>query len=288
MPAELRFCRNCGFRLGEGIAELNETIRFDSAHPQMVAGVAAASVAPRKRRRRMSGMTWIFVGLLVFFVGAAAFTAVVSPFKPHNRMIDIPKPPKSFVGVNGFDTAENGVTFERVDAPDTPADKAGLVGGDIITSFDGQQIHNDDEMADLLVRTPIGKTVDVEYLRDGEKKITKLTTVSEEEFRRLSKAFEKRPEGRAQFGYEDGDAERVAIPNTKMFGVKLNTILQSRPADIAGIKEGDVVVEFDGIPIRTTDEFLMRVRRSVPYSTVKVVLFRGDEKMEIPVKMGKQ
>src|SRR5215510_12907205 len=142
MPAELRFCRNCEFRLGEGIAELNETIRFDSAHPQMVAGAAAATVAPRRRRRRMSGMTWIFVGLLVFFVGAAAFTAVVSPFKPHNRMIDIPKPPKSFVGVNGFDTAENGVTFERVDAPDTPADKAGLVGGDIITSFDGQQIHN--------------------------------------------------------------------------------------------------------------------------------------------------
>jgi hypothetical protein len=32
----------------------------------------------------------------------------------------------------------------------------------------------------------------------------------------------------------------------------------------------------------------MRVRRALPYSTVKVVVFRGEEKLEIPVKMGKQ
>src|SRR5262245_33479612 len=243
MPAELRFCRNCGFRLGEGTAEYNETIRFDSTHVARAAAGMPAAPAPKKRRR-ISGMAWIVVGLLVFFVGAAAFTAVVSPMRNNARMINIPKPVKSFVGVNGFETAENGVTFDCVDAPDTPADKAGLVGGDIITSFDGQMVHTDDEMGDLLVRTPIGKTVDIEYMRDGEKKTTKLTTISEDEFRRLSKVFEKRPEGRAQFGYEDGDAERVTLPNSKLVGVKLNTLLRSRPADIAGIKEGDVVVEF--------------------------------------------
>jgi hypothetical protein len=36
----------------------------------------------------------------------------------------------------------------------------------------------------------------------------------------------------------------------------------------------------------------MRVRRSLPYSTVKLVVMRGEgdvkEKVEIPVKMGKQ
>ena len=77
------------------------------------------------------------------------------------------------------------------------------------------------------------------------------------------------------------------MPGTNIYGIKLNTILNSRPADLAGIKNGDIVIEFDGVPIRTTDEFLMRVRRAVPYSTVKVVVMRGEEKMEIPVKMGK-
>ena len=31
---------------------------------------------------------------------------------------------------------------------------------------------------DLMTKTPIGNTIDVEYMRDGEKKIAKLTTIS--------------------------------------------------------------------------------------------------------------
>jgi S1-C subfamily serine protease len=286
MPSELRFCRNCGFRLGTGIGDAGQ---FGSGS---MTGSASAPLAVPKKRRRMSGMAWIFVGLLVFFVGAAAFTAIISPSR-HNISTIIKAPVvKSYVGVDGFDTTENGVTFERIDAPGGPADKAGLVGGDIITKFDGQDVRDEDQMDELMVRTPIGKTVDVEYLRDGEKKTTKLTTISVDEFRRLTKEFEKRPEGRGQFGYEDGDAERVQVPGDKpgqkIYGVKLNTLLRSRPADIAGIKEGDVVIAWDDIPIRTTDEFLMRVRRALPYSTVNVTVIRGSEKLEIPVKMGKQ
>jgi len=47
-------------------------------------------------------------------------------------------------------------------------------------------------------------------------------------------------------------------------------------------------VEFDRIPIRTPDELLLRVRRAIPYSTIKLVVFRNGEKVEIPVKMGRQ
>jgi serine protease Do len=237
----------------------------------------------------MSGMAWVFVGLLIFFVGAAAFTAIINPIRNNAGRTSIIRTPvvKSYVGVDGFDTTDNGVTFGSVDAPNGPADKAGLVGGDIITKFDGQDIRDEDQMSELMERTPIGKTVEVEYIRDGEKKKTQLTTVAQDEFRRLSRDFERRPEGRGQFGYEDGDAERVQVPGKNIYGVKLGTILQSRPADIAGIKNGDIVIEFDGVPIRTTDEFLMRVRRALPYSTVKVVVMRGEEELEIPVKMGK-
>jgi S1-C subfamily serine protease len=286
MPAELRFCRNCGFRLGEGLAEYNETIRFDGSHAGIPA-VAAAGGLPRKRRRKLSGMTWIFIGLLAFFVCAAAFTAMVTPFRPHVQFT-APVAPRSYVGVNGFDTTDGGVMFDTVEAPDVPADKAGLVGGDIITSFDGQTVREEDEMMELLGRTPIGKTVDVVFIRDGETKTTKLTTVSKQDYDGLVRAFRNRPEGRAQFGYEDGDAERVEIPGTKLHGVRLDTILPSRPADLAGVKNGDIIIEFDGIPIRTTSELLSRVRRAIPYSTIEVTVMRGGEKLKIPVKMGRQ
>jgi len=35
--------------------------------------------------------------------------------------------------------------------PGGPADKAGLVGGDVITSFDGHQVRQANEMMNLLV-----------------------------------------------------------------------------------------------------------------------------------------
>jgi len=143
-----------------------------------------------------------------------------------------------------------------------------------------------------MVNTPIGKTVDIEYLRDGQKKTTKLTTISQDEFNRLKNVFEKRAEGRGQFGYEDNDAKRIKVPGMNIYGVQLNTILPSRPADLAGVKDGDIVIQFNDTPIRTEEEFLRRVRRALPYSTVKLTVMRGEadklEKIEIPVKMGRQ
>ena len=140
----------------------------------------------------------------------------------------------------------------------------------------------------LLRRTPIGKTIDIVYLRDGETKTTKLTTMSEEDSDRLSEEFANRPARMGRFGFDDDDTERVPIPGTKIFGVKLGDVSPSLPADMAGIKNGDIVIEFDGIPIRTPRELRERVRRAVPYTTIPVVVMRGEERLEIPVKMGRQ
>ncbi|HKO98628.1 MAG TPA: PDZ domain-containing protein [Pyrinomonadaceae bacterium] len=304
MPRELRFCRNCGFRLGEGSAEYTETVRFQNVPGAATAGNSAfpgASYSPpgalsasqggplKKRKRRLSGMTWMFLGLLIFFIAAAAITSIIRPIRQNIRdgIAQSAAAPRSYVGVHEFDTAEGGVMLDNVEPPGSPADLAGLVGGDIITTVDGQPVTTDDEMMDLLGRTPIGKTIELIYLRDGEQKTTKLTTISKAEFDRLLAEYRARPAGKGQFGYEEDDSERVPIHNTKMFGVRLDNISSSMPADMAGIKVGDIIIEFDKVPIRTTEELLWRIRRAIPYSTVTVVVMRGEERLEIPVKMGK-
>lgn len=303
MPRELRFCRNCGYRLGEGTAEYTETVRFANAAPGASPGNSAAGfnaygggpMAPfasgpvKKRKRRMSGMAWMFLGLLIFFVVAAGITALVKTSENVRVGISQRAAPRSYLGVDGLDTAENnaGVTFGSVSPPDSPADKAGLLGGDIITTFDGHAVKEEDELEDLLQTTPVGKTVDVVFIRDGETKTTKLTTVSREEFDRLNREFRRRPVGIGRFGYEEDDSERVPVPGTNIFGVRLDNISSSMPADMAGIRQGDIVIEFGGVPIRTPEELHARVRRAEPYSIVPVVVMRGTEKLEIPVKMGK-
>lgn len=304
MPKELRFCRNCGFRLGEGAAEYTETVRFQNAPPGTLPGnsagnfgyaggpLAASPVMARKRRSRISGTAKLFVALIVFFVLAGVFTSIVKRRAPRfgGAGVSAVLAPRSYAGVNDFKTAEGdvGVTFENIDTPGGPADLAGLVGGDIITTIDGQPVHSDDEMMTMMRRIPIGKTVDVVYIRDGETKNTKMTTISKEEMDRLNKVFATRPQGRGRFGFDDDETERVPIEGTKMFGVRVDNISPSLPADMAGVKNGDVIIEFDGIPIRTPDELTERVRRAIPYQTIDVVVMRGAERLKIPVKMGKQ
>jgi membrane-associated protease RseP (regulator of RpoE activity) len=302
MPAGLRFCRNCGYRLGEGAAEYTETVRFQNVPPGMLPNNNAPLAAPYappsgrpyvpycQKKRRFSGTTWMFIGLLIFFITAAGLTAVIKRRAPRVPAGGVGfMAPRSYAGVDDWQTADDnaGVTFDSVDTPGGPADKAGLIGGDIITSADGQPVHSDDEMTEILRRTPIGKTIDIVYLRDGDTKTTKLTTVSREELRALERAYENRPEGLGFFGYDPGEVETVEIPNTKITGVQLNDVLPSRPGDMAGFKDGDIIVQFGDTPIRTRAEFGMRVKRALPYTTIPVVVFREGQRMEIPVKIGR-
>jgi S1-C subfamily serine protease len=236
-----------------------------------------------KRRRRLGGMTWILIAVALLFAVGGALTALRKNVVPPPT---ISTPAQSYLGINEFDDADGGVTFRDVWPPDSPADKAGLVGGDIITVFDGHATVNEKEMKRLLTTTPAGKTVEIVYMRDGETKKTNLTTMTASEVEKLDGAFINRGTNRGHLGYEDAGV--VPVPGKNIKGVLLQRLNPSGPAALAGLAEGDIIVEFDGAPIRTESELVLRIRRAVPYSTVKVIVVRGTEQIEIPVKIGKR
>ncbi|MGZ5435223.1 MAG: PDZ domain-containing protein [Pyrinomonadaceae bacterium] len=236
-----------------------------------------------KRKRRVGGMTWILIGIALLFAIGGVLTALRKNVAPPPT---IRTPPQSYLGINEFEDATGGVTFEDVWPPDAPADKAGLVGGDIITAFDGHATVDEKEMMRLLTTTPSGKTVEIVYMRDGETKKTSLTTMSRSDVLQLDGVFTNRGTSRGQLGFEDIDA--VPVPGKNIKGVLLERINPSGPAALAGLAEGDIIIEFDGVPIRTVSELVLRARRAIPYSTVKVVVIRGTEQLEIPVKIGKR
>jgi serine protease Do len=192
--------------------------------------------------------------------------------------------PNSYLGAH-YKTVDGGALIRDIMPPGSAADKAGLVGGDVITSFDGKPVRSESDLSNLLTWTPIGKTVEVVYIHDGETKIAKLTTISEKENSKLEEAFDDMPKG---FLGVDDDFKRVQIPGTNIYGVQVNEVYRNRPAYIAGLRDGDVVIEFNGAPIRTPEEFNRRIDRAQPDSTVKIVVMRGTERLEIPVKMGEE
>jgi S1-C subfamily serine protease len=297
MPKEMRFCRSCGNRLGEGPAEYTETVRLPNAQTGPGASATtpfyAAPMAQRRtsavyypRKRRVRGMTWLWIAIAIFFASGGGLSMLVKNVRNIPRSVATATVSRSYAGVDQFRTADGGVTFDVVEPPGSPADKAGLVGGDIVTSFDGHLVKTESEIMDLLRQTPIGKTVEVIYVRDGQTKTTQLSTISLTDYNQLQRAYSNRP-GRGKFGYDNDNTSRVPIPGTKMYGVQLNSLEDGEPADRAGVRKGDIVTEFGGVPIRTEEEFLSRVRRAEPYSTVKVVVMRDGQRVEIPVNLGR-
>ncbi len=316
MPSILRFCRSCGFRLGEGLAEYVETVRLPNqptsspngsaatgapqfganawapiataASAQSPAGQASACVdlwpKRHRRRKRTPWIVWVVLGITVASVTGGG---LMSPFGLRNRgrSAASSSAARSYVGINRYKAADGGgITFESVSPPGSAADKAGLIGGDIIKTFDGQPLTSTSQFESLLVATPIGKTVDVTYIRDGETRATQMTTISKAEQDRLESLFASRPEGQGFLGIEDWD--RVAVSGTNIYGVQLNDVSKNRPGYIAGLRDGDIIIEFNGTPIRTARELVARIERTVPDSVVKVIVMRGSERLEIPVKIG--
>jgi len=322
MPREMRFCRSCGCRLGEGVEEYTETVRFESAPRTSRAGKSqTASAAPsstsptgvkdwssiarnaseqavrsvtvglnqwklgRACKRAPRWMVWVLIPFFVMALTTGLFSGTRSRFRIRTSAGSASSTASgSYLGSH-YKTAQGGAFIEDITPPGSAADKAGLVGGDVITSFDGKPIKSESDLNNLLAQTTIGKTVDVVFTRDGETKTAKLTTVSENENDRLEGVFNDGPKG--LLGVDD-DFKRVQVPGTNIYGVQLNDVTKNRPAYIAGLRDGDIVTEFGGIPIRTTGELNMRIDRAQPDSMVKVVVMRGSERLEIPVKMGEE
>ncbi len=321
MVRGMRFCRLCGYRLGEGVAEYAETRRFAGVVPppdsrptasanastptagqaertgaQIPLMAPAAPYAPLMSSFQgasparfscaKSGMSWVFWLVIAIAIMAATGGAI---FKPISRWGGdrnaAASAPRSFFGEDNFEDVDGGGVMITAIEILSPAAQAGLIGGDVVKNFDGQPVTDEDGMRELLARTPAGKTVEVVYVRDGETKQTVLTTISQRDYKSID--FDDRPEGEGFLGIDPGDLERVAVPNTEIHGVRLGDVYRNRPGYLAGLREGDIVIEFNGNLIRTEKEFLLRIDESLPDSTVKAVVMRGGERLEIPVKMGK-
>lgn len=67
------------------------------------------------------------------------------------------------------------------DVPDGPAKDGGIEAGDLITSFDGQEVADTRALVRIVGDAPVGKTVRVVVLRDGKTETLKITLGRREE-----------------------------------------------------------------------------------------------------------
>ncbi len=103
------------------------------------------------------------------------------------RLIAYGKVKRSFIGVGGqdvrlprrvarqlADSAESGVMVAAVE-PGSPADKAGLVEGDVIIAFDGKPVRGIDDLHRILTEELVGTRCTLTVVRENQSRAIDLT-----------------------------------------------------------------------------------------------------------------
>ena len=137
--------------------------------------------------------------------------------------------------------------------PESPAAKGGLQAGDVILKFDGKDVTTMRGLPRLVAQSPIGKTVDVEILRQGETKMLRVEVGKldepEEKIEMTSEKPKEGPEPATQtvLGLTlvplTDEIRAKAGLDSKIKGVLVMDIDPASPAAEKSIKAGDVIVE---------------------------------------------
>ncbi len=162
---------------------------------------------------------------------------------------------------------------------DGPAAKAGIEAGDVILRFDGKEISSVRGLPRIVAQTPIGRTVDVELLRKGQKKSLKVLVarlVEDDDLTSAKKAAEAPPES-ALIGLKltpltDELRLKFSI-DAKVKGVVITEIDPQSPAATKNLKIGDVIVEAAQDQIDSIDDIAKSIEK-VKKSGRKQVLLR--------------
>jgi serine protease Do len=170
---------------------------------------------------------------------------------------------------------ERGVQIEKVE-PGSPAENAGLRAGDVLLSYNGENILGARQLGRLVEETPSGRKVRIQYWRDGKTQST-VAIIAELSVRRLP----------ADLDIQVPDIH-IAIPDiptpvvvwkspalgiecesldsqlADYFGVKRGVLVRSvekgSAAEKAGLRAGDVLTAVDNRPVASAHDVVSCLR----------------------------
>ena len=209
---------------------------------------------------------------------------------------------------------------------DSPADKAGVRGGDVLTSVDGHDIRLGGDvivavdnqsvraMEDLLSyleeQKVVGDNIDLSIVRDGKTQhidmILAARPTQGAEAKLQSNQGADQKQQRPALGINGIDmtpelAERMNLTESQK-GFLVEDIISGGPADIAGIKGGykvaningsdfnlggDIVVGIDEIDVNTLKDIQSYLDSKKVGDTVQIQVIRDGQQITVPLTLGK-
>jgi serine protease Do len=153
--------------IGRSIMEPNGTVLYDLIQTD-------AAINPGNSGGPLLNMEGQVIGINTAVASQAeniGFAIAITPALPViEQLIHQGRIVRPYLGV-GLYTTTNGVVITSVD-PGSPADKAGLEMGDVVTQFAGQKITTAEELRQAIISGHIGDRVGISFIRNGKENQT--------------------------------------------------------------------------------------------------------------------
>ncbi len=199
--------------------------------------------------------------------------------------------------------AAKGAVVSQV-APGGPADKAGLKAGDVIVTFDGNDVPDMRSLPRIVALSVIGKAAKVEVLRDGKPMSFAVTVGRLAEDTAVKDADAPDDKGKSDDAPKDKAPDPASTPVENLaLGVKLQTldaalraklsvaekvegvaVIEADPkgaAALHGVKPGDIIVEITNEKVSTPEDVASRIDAVRAGGRKTALLLLSDAKGEI-------
>jgi serine protease Do len=207
-----------------------------------------------------------------------------------------------FLGIATDKAEKGGAEIEEV-TENSAADKAGLKENDIITKIDDETIAGPDDVTRIVRKHKPDDKIEITYDRKGKTEKTTVTLGKRKgrsmtmispnpmPMPNLNFDWEDRGNFNRNFNFNYNNKPRLGIKAQDTEdgkGVKVLDVDNESAAEKAGIKKEDIITEFDGKKVSTTEDLVMASRESKEKPAVKVTVNRNGKSQSIEIKTPKK
>ncbi len=154
-----------------------------------------------------------------------------------------------------------------------PADRAGIKTGDVITEIDGKRIKDTHELLRIVASIPVGKKVEIRGLRDGKPLGFQLVIAERSDQKEVAGARIKNGEYYGMSVQEITPQMAEFLGLSEKSGVIVTGLKDGSPADEAGIKAQDIILQVNKVKISSLKEYQREISKRA--DSVLLLIKRG-------------